>query len=719
MKASRHTIDSGRGFTGFSRLLLNPCSALLLIALFEPLAFAKATGQFAQIQNVSVDPDGENLKISITLSAVRDPKIVMANNPQRLILEFSDTVADARQQRIPVETNGVAGVWVGLNNPKSRITQVVLDLTEVHSYSFSRTGNTVVLRVLPQSEPRTQRAAAAAPSPLLGVFFRRQRRPAAPADTAQALPPHEAFRTAFRVKSIAQGEAYLDGGRRAGLSQGMTLLVRDNGTDQKSTVAELRVISVADKTSVTRIENPSRDVKPGDWAYLSAEAIDAIITARRALPTTPSAANSALEANSLQPQEQSQRTDQGHIRGRFGFDNSGIRSSGSTPGQSNTTGFMVRADVTRILGTHWNLQGYWRTRFTRSVQPQQNAMEYYLDRNYIMQLTYDNPDSRWVAGFGRLYLPFATVLDTIDGGYVGQKVGKGITVGGFFGSVPDVNSWHYSPDQRIAGSFVNFEGGDYDALHYSSTLGTAFGTMGWKLERPYGFLENSVSYKRLFSVDHSFVVDSPQGLTTDGITPGTGVSRSYLTLHVQPFHRIGFDLVHNYFRDVPTLSTALISTGTVDKFLFQGFLGGVHVQATRHLTLYTNLGHSKKTGDANRALDQVFGATWSDMGSHNMRVDYHYSKFASSFAQGNYQIVSFSRYFTNRVLWDAQVGHQNLASGFTLNNHSTFVDSSFDAQLLGHSYMQTGYTISRGDQLNYYQWYVSLGYRFDVKEPGR
>ena len=68
-------------------------------------------------------------------------------------------------------------------------------------------------------------------------------------------------------------------------------------------------------------------------------------------------------------------------------------------------------------------------------------------------------------------------------------------------------------------------------------------------------------------------------------------------------------------------------------------------------------------------------------------------------------------------MWDAQVGSQSLVSPFTTNNQSLFFDTSFDTNLGSHSFLQSGYTIERGAQLNYDQWYVSLGYRFDVRGP--
>ena len=82
-----------------------------------------------------------------------------------------------------------------------------------------------------------------------------------------------------------------------------------------------------------------------------------------------------------------------------------------------------------------------------------------INHTYHLSMTYDNPNSSLVAGFGRLYLPWAASLDTIDGGYFGTRLSKGTTVGIFGGSTPDPTSWDYSPNRVIGGGFINFDGG--------------------------------------------------------------------------------------------------------------------------------------------------------------------------------------------------------------------------------------------------------------------
>jgi hypothetical protein len=369
--------------------------------------------------------------------------------------------------------------------------------------------------------------------------------------------------------------------------------------------------------------------------------------------------------------------------------------------------------MTHLFGTHWNLQGYWRGRINRHSQFKQATVDDSLNKTYTMQLYYDNPASKWVAGVGRLYLPWAVSLDTIDGGYLGRKAPLGMTAGVFAGSTPDLTSWNYQPDHRIAGSFVNFEHGAYENLHLTSTTGLAVGTIDWKADRPFAFFENELCYKGVFSVYHSLIADAPRGLSTNGIRPGAGVSHSYFTTHYQPSRRVSFDLYHNYFRDVPTAATRVVSTGLVDKLLFQGVSAGVHLKPTRNFTLYTTLGTSDKTGDAHRSLNQMYGGTWSEIAHSGLRADYHYSKFDSNFASGHYNVVSLSRQLTNRMFSNLQIGKEDTLSQHTANYNSIYFANSLDLNLGRHSYLQSGYTYVNGATMNYRQLYFSWGYRFD------
>ena len=551
----------------------------------------------------------------------------------------------------------------------------------------------------------------------------------------QAAAPLQAnpdVRMAFRVKYVAEGVAYLDGGRNDGLAEGMKLVVKEIDPSTRPTagksedvqpVADLEVASAALSSAVGEIHNPTRPVKVGDWAYLSSEETQSLI-AQRSLSATRKypvviafSQGDTLDDEARVEVPKPPLPEINRARGSIGFDYSGVASHGTGGGLSSNAGMMIRTDITRINGTYWNLTGFWRGRLNQRSYSGRQTLQDLINRTYTIGLTYDNPHSNWVAGFGRLYLPWATSLDSIDGGYFGRRLSQGITTGIFAGTSPDPTSWSYNPDLRIGGAFVNFEGGSFDDLRYTSTSGMGVSLLKWQINRPFVFFENGIFYKRYVSIYHALQADSPSGNAAVA-APGPGVSRSFFTLRLQPASRLEFDINHTYFRDIPTYNLQLIGTGLLDKYLFQGFSGGVRVQVLRDLSVYTTLGRSSRSGDAKASWNQLYGVTLARVPWIGVRGDLHYTKFSSSFGNGSYASISFSRNFRDAMRWELLGGRQSFVSP-TTNDTSHFVTGNLEAGVGQHYFVQTGYTWNRGVGQNYDQWMFTFGYRFDSRSNRR
>jgi hypothetical protein len=350
-----------------------------------------------------------------------------------------------------------------------------------------------------------------------------------------------------------------------------------------------------------------------------------------------------------------------------------------------------------------------------------------INRTYHLNLTYDNPNSRWLIGAGRLYLPWASSLETLDGGYFAAHTGHGTTMGLFGGSTPDPTSWNYNPNRHIGGAFFNAEGGSYNQLHYSSTTGfgksfetvqysttTPTGTTlsSYQNNRPFAFLENSISYQRTFSIFHALQADQPGGNPAVP-TPPAGISRSFLTMRLQPVSRVEFSLNHTYFRDIPTFDPQLVGTGLLDKYLFQGFSGGVRVEVIKNIALYTDLGRSSRSGDAKTSLNQMYGITFMNVPKLHLHADAHYSRFASSFGSGTYRAFSLSRSLREDFHFELLAGDQAFTSSLAGNQSAKFLTTNVDTSLGSVFFLQGGVTFYRGQMQNYNQWHVTLGYRFD------
>ena len=300
----------------------------------------------------------------------------------------------------------------------------------------------------------------------------------------------------------------------------------------------LVVSGVAESSAVTDIHTPKRPVKTGDLAYLSNSDTEALV-AQRALSSTRQypavisfSGGDTLDEEAREEVPRPPLPSVNRARGRFGLDYVTTMTTGTTALTSSNLGFAFRGDITRIGGTYWNLSGYYRGRLTSQKSDVQTVQDL-INHTYHLSMTYDNPNSSLVAGFGRLYLPWAASLDTIDGGYFGKRLTKGTTVGIFGGSTPDPTSWDYSPNRVIGGGFINFEGGEYSAWHYSSTSGAGISMINWTMNRPFAFFEDSVSYGRRFAVYEAAQIDSPAGNPVTP-APGLGLGRSFFTVRVQP-----------------------------------------------------------------------------------------------------------------------------------------------------------------------------------------
>jgi hypothetical protein len=427
---------------------------------------------------------------------------------------------------------------------------------------------------------------------------------------AQDAPVHRVF----HVKYVAEGVVYLDGGRNAGLAEHQVLKVSPAGLEEGSSrgaqlaaeeIASVRVLSLADASAVCEILSSAREIQPGDVALLLAGADPAAAAPKPQVPylqIVSFTTDDPLEDERRAAVPRPPLPEINRARGRIGLEYNTLLGHTPTPTQSSTLGLVFRANMTRIGGTYWNFNGYWRGRLNRRDNSQTQTVSDLLNRTYQLGFTYNNPFSSHVAGIGRLYLPWASSLEILDGGYAGLRSAKGTVAGIFAGTTPDPTSWDYSPNRKLAGAFLAIERGSFDDAHLLSTTGIAVSAIDWRAERQFAFTENTFSYRRVFTAYESMQVDAPHSFTAASpaapSTPVTtrfgGINRSYMTLRVQPIERLSFDLNHSYFRGVPTFDPVLIGTGLLDRYLFQGLSGGVRAEAIKKVTLYANLGRSSR-----------------------------------------------------------------------------------------------------------------------------
>lgn len=536
----------------------------------------------------------------------------------------------------------------------------------------------------------------------------------------------------YKVKYISDATLYIDAGRNAGLQEGMKLSVvappPDNAIDDGIRfrgyphVAELNVVSVADASSVCDVISSTGDLQIGQVAFLTPDSAE-----DRHLAENAADADNypiVIAFTSGDPVEEEYRATHvennavespvGVMRARFGLSYGGTRESGLN---STQVGALIDADMTHIAGTYWNFNGFWRGNLNTSSSSVTGAgtttLTDLINRTYHLGFTYQNPYSPNTYGIGRLFLPWAPSLSTIDGAYVGHRIGRITTIGAFAGSTPDPTSWSYAPNQQIAGSFVSTEDGDFNHVHFISTAGIAVNTINWRVTRQFAFFENNLNWKRYIAFYNSMQFDTARTSPyAGGGSNPTGITQTYNSIHFQPIPLVTFGVNYNYFRNLPTFNPLLIGTGLLDRYLFQGYSGDVRLDLPKHISLYTSIGRSKASTDTQKSLNESYGITFGNLGNTGLFLDLHYTQFNSSFGSGQYESVSLSRNLTDALHLQLLAGNQKFSSQFTSNTSSKFVNGIADWTISRRYFVEGLIGYYNGNALSYTQWSTVFGYRF-------
>jgi hypothetical protein len=526
----------------------------------------------------------------------------------------------------------------------------------------------------------------------------------------------------YHIKYVASDVVYIDAGSAAGLAEGMRLIVKRPGNGESpimaAMIAQLTVVSVATTSAVCEISDGERALQTGDAVLLNPADITLVRKADAEDEEIPYAQIVEFKQGDPLDREMREEIPRPPLRevdrftGRVAYERDVIvdrSAAGITSGQN---GISLRFDLTRIGGSYWTLGGYWRARLSSRRQPASTEpLRDVMQRVYQFGLRYDGPKSRYAAGIGRLMVPWAGSLNTLDGGYVGRRLSRTTTVAVFAGSTPDPSSWNYDPDRELAGALTSFEAGQFETARYTSTVGVAVSRLNWRPERQFLFTENNLFYKRFLHIQHNLEADYKSSGRFDSAQT-MALTKSFLTVRLQPAARVSFDLAHNYFRVLPTFDPRLVSSGLVDNSLFQGLSGSTRLELPHHITPYITLGTSKRSEDGRNSASRLYGLSIGNASGMGVRADLRYSSFQSTIGEGNYRAISVQKEVTDAIRVEVVGGDQRFASEIVAANKSRFVTANADWFAGRHVVLSFVGSWYRGGLQNYDQRLIQLGYRF-------
>ena len=146
----------------------------LLVAGFFLSLTPASTAQKAQIRHVAVVKSGDGLQIEIQTSQRVMPLTQVVTDPDRLIIDFSDTVPGPELRALTVNKGAVKGVRIGRVTINPPVTRVVVDLNAPLPFQLFPSSKSVIVKLgeastivaaNPSAEPAAVPEAASTPAP--------------------------------------------------------------------------------------------------------------------------------------------------------------------------------------------------------------------------------------------------------------------------------------------------------------------------------------------------------------------------------------------------------------------------------------------------------------------------------------------------------------------------------------------------------------------------
>lgn len=131
-----------------------------------PAKAAVAASDNNQLKHVSVVPGADNVQVEISSTRDIAPKVSKLSSPARVVVELPETVVASAQNKIPVGTDGVKGVRIGMDGKTPPTTSVVVDLEKAVSYEIAPgAAGKLILTLHTQGAATTVVKSAPAPAP--------------------------------------------------------------------------------------------------------------------------------------------------------------------------------------------------------------------------------------------------------------------------------------------------------------------------------------------------------------------------------------------------------------------------------------------------------------------------------------------------------------------------------------------------------------------------
>lgn len=428
-----------------------------------------------------------------------------------------------------------------------------------------------------------------------------ERAPASsPARPSSAPPPStppavaRAGGPAFTVEYLSADNVYLDGGRAAGLEEGLRLQVLEGST----VVAELEVVYAAEHSASCRTLSETRPVRPGDRAFVVGE------VAFPAVPAVAASEPAEAEPVAASPEPTEKPADEppvvpwarvhgaaslGYYRSTDGFET-------DLDYQERTARVDLRADDIAGQPLSFALRGRFREDIRSRELSRRTLKSQGTDRIYELALRYDPPDGRLGFELGRIGVSRFVGIGYLDGVLGRYRLRPRVEVGAFAGRQADIANLGGTGGKY--GAFARLSpGGRYTRGAYDVLLAFVRENADGDVSREYLSLESRFAGGGRWSVFQRAELDINRGWRQEVTGKSYQFSNIGLTGNLKVSSSAWAFLSYSGLRNYRYYRNRLVPEDVFDSLLRQGLRTGVNVSKPGGFGATAGFGMSLKEQD--------------------------------------------------------------------------------------------------------------------------
>lgn len=442
--------------------------------------------------------------------------------------------------------------------------------------------------------------------------------------------------TAFEVRYRSEETVYLAGGAKAGLAVGDRLEVwRD-----QSRIAEIEVAFVAGYSASCRVIDEFEEIISGDRArrQLTTDTMSpGSVSAVAAAPQSSEASYSA-------PRTTPRRTTR--VSGTVNVDWESFSDDGDAGLDYDRVSARLSlrgrdlGGVPLALRVRARTQEIDRSRRLSGGVPETETR----DRLYDVSLHYQGPNDRFNLMGGRLGSNPFVGFGFLDGVLAEVRAYKSFSVGGFWGTRPDVTELGFESSGQKYGAYTRFESRGQGPGRYDVVLAGIREEGDIDVSREYVLLETYYDTGGVWSFFERAEVDLNNDWREALADSSSQLSNLALSARARISDRTRLTLSYDRFEQYRTEETRSIPEELFDDLLRQGFRVGLSVGRPRELGWSVTAGWREQEGDTDPSLSLGLGLRHGDLGP-GLRFSVDLLGYSNEYTEGGVVRIRTSKPF--------------------------------------------------------------------------